>query len=230
MSGGPKAGPALLTTDAGEFALGAGFDTRRTSGMLCSRLSRPWIDSTIGRQIGRHGRIADVGIQTAVGRRGNLHSENILRLRDRAGERNLARRGVGRVDGKTFFLEPLRDSREVGVGGSEAAGEGVGSQPSMILRRRWILLIGEQTREFVAIAQRHRETHRERLRRRCGRAPTMSAASSGWLPSRIVAGPSAAAVRTPPTIRTSPTATTNRRNAPTLPIKYFRILPSDIRK
>src|ERR1700722_16454443 len=48
MSGGPKAGPALLTTDAGELALGAGFDTRRTSGLLCSRLSRPWIDSTTG--------------------------------------------------------------------------------------------------------------------------------------------------------------------------------------
>src|SRR5580700_5449247 len=56
MSGGPKAGPALLTTDAGELALGAGFDTRRTKGLLCSRLSRPWIDSTIGARLaGRTG-------------------------------------------------------------------------------------------------------------------------------------------------------------------------------
>src|ERR1700722_5508659 len=41
MSGGPKAGPASLTSESG-------FDTRCAIGWLCSRLSRPWIDSTIG--------------------------------------------------------------------------------------------------------------------------------------------------------------------------------------
>ena len=36
----------------------------------------------------------------------------------------------------------------------------------MVIRRRGILLIGEQARQLGAIAQRHREMHLERRRRR----------------------------------------------------------------
>src|SRR5579862_3448595 len=106
-----------------------------------------------GGEIVGHGRIAEVGIETAVGGRANLHAENILRLRHAAAERNLTARGVGRVNGEAFRLEPLSYSRKVGGGGSEAAGESFGSQPSMIFGRNWVLLIGKQLREFVAIAQ-----------------------------------------------------------------------------
>ena len=121
-----------------------------------------------GRQLGGHRGIGDVGIETAVGARGNFYAERILRLRDGAGEGDLAGRGVGGVDGEAFALEPSRDAREVGGGRAEARGETVGRQPAMIIRRRWILLSGEQACEVVAIAHRHREAHRERLRRRSG--------------------------------------------------------------
>ena len=51
---------------------------------------------------------------------------------------------VGGLNGKAFARQPSRDFRKVGICGTEAIGELVGSEPVMVVGRRGILLSGKQ--------------------------------------------------------------------------------------
>ncbi len=129
-----RPGPRVDDRQRANSRSARGFDTRCTSGLLCSRLSRPWIDSTTdARSAGTLGSLVLEyrwpSVLAAIFTPKTFCACAMVPV-----NRDLARRGVGGLDGESFFLEPSRDARKVGVGRAEATGEGVGSQPSMVLR------------------------------------------------------------------------------------------------
>src|ERR1039457_158424 len=78
MSAGPKAGPVPLTIASGELALESRLGTRCTAGLLCSRLSRPLIDSISGARSAGTAGSAGLEYKTPAGGAANFTAENVF--------------------------------------------------------------------------------------------------------------------------------------------------------